>query len=124
MQLVTQQADGLPLALPLLLVASPLGRPWSRLIAVSPSFNPGVLAVAVQAEEAAPACGSGSPYDGNLGLRVGAIFLILVRPLSPPRRPRSLELTLPTRSHRSRAAAAPSSRCAGLPLGLSARRQS
>ncbi|TNY24802.1 Zinc/iron permease, partial [Rhodotorula diobovata] len=24
------------------------------------------------------ACGSGSPYDGNLGLRVGAIFIILV----------------------------------------------
>ncbi|GAA5833375.1 hypothetical protein JCM9279_001506 [Rhodotorula babjevae] len=77
MQLVSQQADGVPLALPLLL-DSPLVRPWSRLVAASPSFDPAVLAVAVQAEEAAPACGSGSPYDGNLGLRVGAIFLILV----------------------------------------------
>ncbi|GAA6000025.1 hypothetical protein JCM10207_006018 [Rhodosporidiobolus poonsookiae] len=30
------------------------------------------------AEEVEPACGSGSPYDGRLGLRVGAIFIILV----------------------------------------------
>ncbi|GAA5887818.1 hypothetical protein JCM6882_000762 [Rhodosporidiobolus microsporus] len=29
------------------------------------------------AEVAEPACGSGSPYDGRLGLRVGAIFIIL-----------------------------------------------
>ncbi|GAA6052886.1 hypothetical protein JCM3770_004393 [Rhodotorula araucariae] len=29
------------------------------------------------ADEGSSACGSGSPYDGNLGLRVGAIFIIL-----------------------------------------------
>ncbi|GJN90818.1 hypothetical protein Rhopal_003832-T1 [Rhodotorula paludigena] len=28
--------------------------------------------------DAEPVCGSGSPYDGQLGLRVGAIFIILV----------------------------------------------
>ncbi|BGP48568.1 hypothetical protein JCM10450v2_004444 [Rhodotorula kratochvilovae] len=37
-----------------------------------------MVLAAHQAEEASSACGSGSPYDGNLELRVGAIFIILV----------------------------------------------
>ncbi|GAA5921757.1 hypothetical protein JCM3775_001805 [Rhodotorula graminis] len=78
MSLAVQSTDSLLLPSPPLVLPSRLVRPWSRLVAISSTVTLGALAVAVQDEEATPACGSGSPYDGNLGLRVGAIFLILV----------------------------------------------
>ncbi|KAK4056706.1 hypothetical protein OIO90_002258 [Microbotryomycetes sp. JL221] len=37
--------------------------------------------VGAEPEAEEPACGSGSPYNGKLGLRIGAIFIILVTSL-------------------------------------------